>query len=78
MSPFQFFNDIKRKTAYLVYDIVPSKEQTIQNFYDAFLELNNSEKLWIITGTEIHGDAKRTQAQTPVFPVKLLQYTIGR
>jgi hypothetical protein len=73
MSPFQFFKDIKRKTAYLVYDIVPSKEQIIQNFYDACLKLNKSEKLWNITGTDRHGDTKRNAGATATLSREIIE-----
>jgi hypothetical protein len=76
----------RRKTAYLVYDIIPKKEHAIQKFFDACFNLNESEELWIITDQERHGDSKhhagatssvfRESAHISTTPLKWIQTNI--
>jgi hypothetical protein len=64
ICPFLYLFQKRRKTAYLVYDIIPKKEQAIQKYFDACFNLNESEELWIITGREKHGDSKHHAGAT--------------
>jgi hypothetical protein len=67
MTPFQFFKDKKRRTAYLVYDVVYAKESAIQAFYDAFFKLNESIVLSVVTDTHTDIYARNNAGATSAF-----------
>jgi hypothetical protein len=62
--PFLLLLDKKRKTAYLIYDIVSQRETVISKFYDIFFDLKKSEALWAITGVDSHEDGRRHSGAT--------------
>jgi hypothetical protein len=50
----------KYKMPFLLYDITPEREKTIQDFYDEISKLEESEKIWMISKRKRNDDTRYT------------------
>lgn len=62
--PFMHFRRKKLSTIHLLYDIGPQREREIQKFFGECSKLAKTQRVWIITAENKHGDSRRHAGAT--------------